>query len=411
MTAPEHGLTRLHAVAMFAAFALAYFLSALLRAITATLAPVFSLEMGLSASGLGLLAGIYFVGFAATQLPLGGALDRFGPKRVLLALLLVAVSGCGLFALAEQFSHLLFARLLIGIGVSACLMAPLTAYRRHLSGTAQLRANSWMLMMGSLGMLASTLPVQWLLPWSGWRGLFWLLSVMVMVVLVPLAWLVPSDQPRGAHGASDIGYGRIWRDATFRRLAPMGFCLYGGLIAMQSLWIGPWLTEVAGESATGSAAGLLAVNAGMLLAFLVWGAVVLRLTLLGWPPLRLITVGWPLSVATLGVVVILGPAAGAISWTIWCVAASVVTLSQPAVGLAFPQAHAGRALSAFNLVVFLGVFATQWGIGLMIDGLQSIGWTRLAAYQAAFTAVGAGMAGSGVWYWLRPKACPYRAPG
>ena len=79
------------AVAMFFAFAFAYFLSALLRAVTATLAPAFSIELGLSAGDLGLLAGAYFLGFSLTQLPLGQALDRFGPRRVLLALLSVAV--------------------------------------------------------------------------------------------------------------------------------------------------------------------------------------------------------------------------------------------------------------------------------------------------------------------------------
>ena len=71
-------LTSAPAVAMVLAFAFAYFLSALLRAVTATLAPVFSAELGLRPADLGLLAGAYFLGFAALQLPLGRALDRFG---------------------------------------------------------------------------------------------------------------------------------------------------------------------------------------------------------------------------------------------------------------------------------------------------------------------------------------------
>jgi hypothetical protein len=33
-----------------------------------------------------------------------------------------------------------------------------------------MRASSWMLMTGALGMVASTLPVQWLLPITGWRS-------------------------------------------------------------------------------------------------------------------------------------------------------------------------------------------------------------------------------------------------
>ena len=152
---------------VFLAFAAAYFLSALLRAITATLSPTLSMEFGLQARDLGLLAGGYFLGFSMTQLPLGHWLDKHGPKKVVLRFLAVAVIGCIAFAMATSFAGLLLSRMLIGAGVSACLMAPLTGYRRWLTPEIQQRANSWMLMTGSFGMLASTLPVQWLLPTIG----------------------------------------------------------------------------------------------------------------------------------------------------------------------------------------------------------------------------------------------------
>src|SRR5689334_18495506 len=111
-------LQRRTAIAVFLAFAFPYFFSALLRAITATLSPVLTREFALNARDLGLLAGGYFFGFAATQLPLGTWLDRYGPKRVILSFLLVAVAGCLAFSLATSFSGLLAARVLCGVGVS-----------------------------------------------------------------------------------------------------------------------------------------------------------------------------------------------------------------------------------------------------------------------------------------------------
>ena len=171
-TAPFVSLTPRRAVVLFLAFAFAYFLSTLIRAVTATLAPTLVQEFALSAGDLGLLAGGYFFGFALTQLPLGSWLDRLGPKRVVLGFLCVAVLACLAFARASGFVELLIARILCGVGVSACLMAPLTSYRRWYAPGAQMRASSWMLMTGALGMVASTLPVQWLLPLIGWRGLF-----------------------------------------------------------------------------------------------------------------------------------------------------------------------------------------------------------------------------------------------
>ena len=70
----------------------------------------------------------------------------------------------------------------------------------------------------------------------------------------------------------------------------------------------------------------------------------------------------------------------------YCVVCSCVTLSQPAVGMAFPPALAGRALSAFNLVIFLGVFAVQWGVGLLIDALMGLGLAKVHSFQAAMAA-------------------------
>jgi len=79
-----------------------------------------------------------------------------------------------------------------------------------------------------------------------------------------------------------------------------------------------------------------------------------------------------------------GPAAGTAAWAALLCCSTVVTLAQPAVALALPPALAGRALSAFNLVVFLGVFTVQWGIGLLIDLFMRLGFDTIAAFRGAF---------------------------
>jgi predicted MFS family arabinose efflux permease len=379
------------AVAVFLAFALAYFLSALIRAVTATLSPVLSAEMSLQARDLGLLAGGYFLGFALTQLPLGTWLDRHGPRRVILAFLGVAVLGCVAFALATSFTGLLAARVLTGMGVSACLMAPLTGFRRWLAPAAQMRANSWMLMTGSLGMVASTLPVQWLMPLTGWRGLFWLLAALVLVSMAGLAWQVPrwrSDAAPSADSTPAPGYGEIWRNAYFRQMLPIGFVNYGGMVAVQTLWAGPWMVQVAGYSPERSALGLFAINLCMLLAFWLWGLANPRLVRRGMAAERLIAFGLPLSFVALAAIVVLGPAAGWPLWAAFCVSSTFVSLSQPAVALALPPQAAGRALSAFNLVIFAGVFVVQWGIGGLVDAFALLGWETVARFRGAVAVFG-----------------------
>ena len=390
-------LPRRAAVWVFVAFACAYFLSALLRAITATLSPGLTVEFGLHAQDLGLLAGGYFLGFSATQLPMGHWLDQKGPKKVVLSFLGVAVVGCLVFAWATSFSGLLFARVLIGVGVSACLMAPMTGYRRWLNADKQQRANSWMLMTGSLGMLSSTLPVQWLLPWMGWRWMFVILAILLLLSMWLMRWQVPvwrlPESAPSADTSSSLktsggilaSYAPVWKNAYFKSLAPMGFFSYGGLVAMQTLWAGPWMVKVCGYTPLEAATGLFWVNVSMMVTFWLWGLVTPHLYARGLDANRLMTYGVPLNFMVQIYIITSGADAGALAWALFCMSTSVVALSQPAVGMAFPPALAGRGLSAYNLVVFLGVFVVQWGVGLMVDGFTTQGLAEPEAFRAAIT--------------------------
>ncbi len=392
------------AVTLFLTFAFTYFLSALLRAVTATLAPVFSAELGLKAADLGLLSGAFFLGFACMQLPLGKALDRWGPRRTVLVLLSVAVLGCAAFAWAQGLAALTGARVLIGAGVGACLMAPLTLYRRLFSDAAQLRANSWMLMTGSLGMLASTLPVQWLLPQIGWRGLFWCLAGLLALGMALIAWKVQPDPAPSSVSGPAVRYRDIVRHPMFMRMAPLGFFLYGGMIAVQSLWAGPWLTRVTGLAPVAAAEGLFGINLAMLAAFFSWGWLMPRLVRKGFDAAGLMALGVPVALVLLFVNAALGAEAGAVHWGLWCVASTFVSVSQPAVGAAFPSEQAGRALSAFNLVIFSGVFSVQWGIGLLVDALRRTGLAEADAFRAAFAVLGAACLLAYAWFMHRRPA-------
>ncbi|WP_310625631.1 MFS transporter [Limnohabitans sp.] len=385
-------LSRKATVWVFVAFASAYFLSALLRAITATLSPTLTLEFGLQARDLGLLAGGYFFGFSLTQLPMGHWLDQHGPKRVVLSFLGVAVLGSLAFACATDFAGLLLARVLIGVGVSACLMAPLTGYRRWLVLEKQQRANAWMLMTGAFGMLASTLPVQWLLPIIGWRWIFVGLALLIVLSMALMAWQVPTwriaDPAHASHEhTKPVGiwasYTQVWAHPYFRSLAPMGFFNYGGLVAMQTLWAGPWMMKVAGYSSLEAATSLFWINVCMLLTFLLWGWVTPMLYARGLNANKLMTYGVPLNFCVQIYMVWAGADAGAFHWALFCISSSFVSLAQPAVGMAFPTALAGRALSAYNLVLFSGVFVVQWSMGLMIDGCKAMGWQEPQAFQCA----------------------------
>ncbi len=383
--ADSGGMPRGLVVQVFLAFALAYFMSALIRAITATLSPSLQQEFSLGSGDLGLLAGGYFLGFALTQLPLGRWLDAYGPKRVILCFLAVAVVGCLAFAAAPNFAGLLAARILCGIGVSACLMAPLTAYRLWFKPEIQLRVSSWMLMTGSLGMVASTLPVQWLLPQTGWRPIFVLLALMVGVAMAVLAWRLPQAPPKLAmpSGGLIASYRVIWQHPYVKRHFWLGFFSYGGLMAMQTLWAGPWLVQVSGQTPAQAAAGLFWLNVGMLVTFWSWGVLNPYFTKRGWDADRMISLGMPCGLIMTAVICLMGHHVTWWVWALFCMGSSFMSLALPAVGMAFPKELAGRALSFYNLVIFSGVFVVQWGMGLLIDLFKRLGLNVENAFQAA----------------------------
>jgi MFS family permease len=391
-------MTSGRALVVFAVFALGYFLSSLVRGVTATLAPALTQEFALSSSQLGLLGGAYFLGFAMLQLPLGNWLDRFGPRRVLCLSLAAAALSCIAFALAGGFVSLLLARFICGVGVSACLIAPLTGARLWLHGSQQQSANAWMLMVGSLGLLTATLPVQWALPLYGWRSLFLVLALSFALTALGTAWQVPAMQiPPARRSSLFASYAPIFANRYFRRMAWIGFVNYGVLVAVQTLWAGPWMTAVAGYSAIEAARGLFAMNLAMLFVFCFWGWVNPRLHRAGLSPEWIMTMGLPLGPLALAAIAWLGPSAGWEAFAVYCTLSSVLALTHPAIGMAFAAYEAGRAISAFNLLLFLGVFVTQWCIGAGLDALGAAQWPAVSAYRAVFATLALACCLSYLW--------------
>ena len=374
------------AVLVFFVFACGYFLSCLLRAITATLSPVLTTEFNLLAGDLGLLAGGYFLGFASMQIPLGYLLDKHGPKKIVSSFLLIAIVGTASFALAQSFAGLLISRILIGVGVSACLMGPLTGYRIWFADEYQQRGNSWMLMIASTGFVFSTLPVQILLPVFGWRWIFGGITILIFIVIILILLFIPSWKNETDNN-NEKNFGSlsdIWKNKFFRSTIPLGLFNYGGMIAIQTLWAGPWMVRVAGYNPLESATGLFWINTTMLIAFFVWGYILPKITKFGLETMKLMKFGLPISYLFLLVIIISGENAGAIHFTIYILTSIVLTLTQPAIALSFPASLAGKSLTSFNLLIFLGTFIMQWGIGLVIDICRFFGKGEIQSFQISF---------------------------
>ena len=373
-------------VLIFLVFAFAFFISNLLRSIIATLSPILTSEFNLTAGNLGLLAGGYFLGFTCMQIPLGFLLDKHGPKKIVSSFLIIAIVGTASFALAQNFASLLISRVFIGIGVSACMMGPLTGYRIWFADKYQQRANSWMLMVANIGFVFSTLPVQILLPIIGWRWIFVGITFLIIISIVFILLFIPSwdhkfekDENKPEGKLSDI-----WSNKFFKSAIPLGFFNYGGMYAIQTLWAGPWMVRVTGYSPLESAIGLFWINFIALIGFFVWGYILPKISKYGLNSFKLMKFGLPISYLVFLSIIMIGSKAGAFLLTIYILTSIVLTLSQPAVALSFPKHLAGKSLTSFNFVIFLGTFTMQWGMGLIIDLSKSLGKSEIASFQISF---------------------------
>ena len=373
-------------ILIFCVFAFGFFISNLLRSITATLTPILTTEFDLSAGNLGLLAGGYFIGFAIMQIPVGLLLDKHGPKKIISFFLVIAIVGTLSFAFAKTFSGLLISRIFIGVGVSACMMGPLTGYRVWFADKYQQRANSWMLMVANLGFVSSTLPVQILLPEIGWRLIFVLIAFLTLLSIVLVLIFIPNwnktDEKLKKENLSALS--EIWKNKFFISLIPIAFINYGGIQAIQTLWAGPWMLEVAGYNAIQSATGLFWINITMLIAFLFWGYILPKIESFGIDSIKILKIGLPISYLVLFMIIYLGQKAGATLFAFYILASIVISLTQPAIALTFVKNFAGKALTSFNVFLFSGTFFMQWGIGLIIDFCTYLGFERVLSYQVSF---------------------------
>lgn len=380
-------------------FCAGYYLSYLLRTVNAVISPTLTQELGLDAADLGLLTSTYFFAFALPQLPVGIALDRYGPRRVEATLLLVAAAGALLFAFGHTLVQLALARALIGLGVAACLMAGLKAFAQWYALERQAALTGLIMAAGAIGAVTASVPVEWALQRVGWRGIFMVTAAACGAVALWIFAAVP-DRPATAQAArlrvQLQGLADILRARSFWTFAPQSMLFTGGFMALQSLWVVPWLMEVESMS-RGSAAGmLLAVSLGMLLGQLGIAVLGVRLERAGVTPVRLMQVGLGLSLGVEGLL-LAGAGDQALLWGAWGVLSAAGTQMYVALARHFPVSHYGRVTTAINLLAFIGAFGVQWGFGALVDALLPAAGGA-TAFRTAFGAVLALQLAA--WLWM-----------
>ncbi|WP_398307217.1 MFS transporter [Zoogloea sp.] len=371
---------------IFLPFALGYYLSYLLRTVNAVISPDLTQELGLTAADLGLLTSTYFFAFGLAQIPVGIALDRYGPRRVEAALLLITALGGVLFATGDSLPTLASARGLIGLGVAACLMAGLKGFTLWFPREKLASMTGYIMSCGALGAVTASAPLEAALPFLGWRGAFWVVAALAAGIAALIYFAMP-EKDEGTHNV-DLqsalrGVTEVLSAGRFWSFSGQSAFFTGGFMALQGLWAVPWLMEVNGYSRSVAADHLFWLNIGMLAGQLSIGAWATRLAARGITPLRLMQVGLFLTMVVEGLII----AEAGSTLILWCLLGIVSATGAQMYGVVaglFPLHLTGRVTTSINLMAFIGAFVVQWGLGGLLDGLRAGGMGGVDALRVAF---------------------------
>jgi len=345
-------------------------------------------------------------------------LDRFGPRLTEMTLMMFAIVGALIFSWADDFTSLVIGRVLIGVGVSACLMSAFSGFRYWFPIESQGQLASGMLIFGTSGALVTSWPVHAVLPYLGWRGVFVAMAILTCVAIIGLYFGLPVKTKASESLAStDIkqggvatfswsSYKPILTNAFFWRMFPIGAFCYGGFIAIQTLWLGPWLTSVMEYSSDSASQIIFWFNTVLLLAYVLNTALLPKLAKRGITTLCYLS--WMVAAALVfqACAFYLRSSWVWVWWFLFAIACASYVLAQSLVVTYFPKSFSGRVSTTYNLALFMGAFLVQWGVGYLVDIGIEAGWSRASAFDLALGMYLAVQVLGYIWFLIAPKFFP-----
>lgn len=373
---------------IFLPFAAGYLLSYLFRTINGPLADRLVVEFALDASSLGLLTSAYFFTFAAFQLPLGALIDRFGPRRVQVVLSIVAAAGAVLIAGAHSLSLLIAGRAIIGLGTSGALMTGLKALNLWTPRPRLTAMNGLYIMFGGLGAMASTYPTGWLSDAMGWRGTFYVLAATTLAIAAT-TWLAVPEKTTDALPEPwrdvFVAFGKIYRTASFWRVAPLSAMIIGTAFAVHGLWAARWMMDVNGIATADITSNLLLMGAGLTIGAATIGMLASWLRARGVGSANIFAGACGLFLLVQLVILTDRQLPAWLPWSCFALFGGMTVLGYSMLADIFPQERIGRANGALNVLHIGMAFVIQSLIGAVTNmwAPDAAGAYPLLAYQTA----------------------------
>ncbi|MBM1308886.1 MFS transporter [Sulfitobacter mediterraneus] len=361
---------------------LGYVLSQFFRAFLAVLSSILEQDIGATPDDLAFASGLWFLSFAAMQIPVGAALDSIGPRRTMAWALLVGGSGgAALFALATTPLHISIAMTLIGIGCSPVLMASYYIFARDYPPAQFAVLASMMVGLGSLGNLVASYPMALAAETLGWRNALWALAAVS--ALVAFGALMFVRDPQKVEGESKGSLAELFKLRALWFIFPIMGVSYAISGAVRGLWIGPYLADVfgAGTSTVGQASLLMGI--AMVVGALAYGPADRLLPSRKW----MIVAGTVITLVASAVLIAQPAQSLALSVTMLCII-GFFSATYPVImahGRSFLPPHLiGRGVTMLNLFSIGGVGIAQFFSGKVYSAALPGATTTASPYVAVY---------------------------
>jgi MFS family permease len=364
-------------------FALAYGASYFFRNVNAVAGPILAREFALGPADLGLLTSAYFFTFSLAQIPLGMALDRYGPARVNAVMALAGALGALLFGMAQDVAGLTLGRALIGLGAGAALMSAMSAVHLWVPREKVATAIGLIMCVGGAGALAASTPTQVMIDAIGWRHMFLILAGLT--ALFAAGVFATRGQVRPAAQAQTFrelagGVVTVFSNGPFWLVCLPMMLTLGTMLAFQSLWAATWMRDVAGYGDKGEIGNVLfALNFGMTLSFLLAGWIGDLFARRGYSRLAVIKMAFVLALLAQAWLMAAPAFLPHVAWGFFAFAANSLVPAYALLASWFAPALTGRVNTAVNVLCFSMAFVLQWVIGALLARYPSVGGHYAAA--------------------------------
>lgn len=339
------------------------------RSVNAVLAHPMMIDLSLNHLQIGFITSTFVLAFAIFQIPLGLIVDSWGARKTQVTLFVIAAIAIVLFGLSSSVLNLSITRALLGIGMAGSFICAVKAITDRVEPDKIPYYTGIILAFGGVGALLATTPAKIFQLDFGWRTLCIALGVLTFLIAA-LIFLVNKDNKTGSEkeslSESLKGLVSVYKNDFFWRISPLLIFSLGGFIAMQGLWLGPWLTRVDGFSHLQSANYLLVIAVSMIFGFLSGGMFSNISKKLGITLATVVAVGIGIHILTMITVALSILTTHYIIWFIYGYFAQVTLVNYSILAQHFGPKISGRALTAANILVFFFAFVVQYLFGVVV---------------------------------------------